>query len=84
MIKVTAKDLSWSYFAVKAESRYTLKDLASIFEKVTGRKLNIIWGGRDYRKREVMEPWRDGKVVPEWKTVIQIETGIIKFMKEPK
>lgn len=37
-----------------------LKDLASIYEEVTGKILNINWGGRKYRGREVMIPWQEG------------------------
>lgn len=51
-------------FAVKSEKRYTLKELASLFEQAAKAKLNINWGSRSYREREVMVPWEDGKVVP--------------------
>ena len=37
-------------YAVKAKQRYSLKELAVIFEKVTGKKLTIRWGGRPYKK----------------------------------
>jgi len=66
-------------FAVKAENRYTLKELAGIFEKVTNKKLNINWGGRPYRQREVMIPWKNVKVVPEWKPIISVFDGIKKL-----
>lgn len=63
-------------FAVKAEKRYTLKELAGIFEKKTGKKLNINWGGRPYKPKEVMIPWNNVKVVPEWKPLISVFDGI--------
>jgi len=66
-------------FAVKAEKRYTLRKLATIFEKVTGKKLNINWGGRPYRSREVLKPWTNGCIVPNWKPNITIEYGIKTF-----
>lgn len=59
-------------YAVKAEKRYTLKELAAFFEEATGAKLNINWGGRSYREREVMIPWKNGVVLPGWKPVKQI------------
>jgi CDP-paratose synthetase len=64
-------------FAVKALNRYTLKNLAKIFEDVTGHKLNIKWGSREYNTREVMNPWDIGKVVPGW-TPKSILTDSIK------
>lgn len=58
-----------------------LKNLAQIFSKVSGRNLNIEWGGRQYRAREVMEPWK-GIPVPGWKPEVSVEKGIILFMSE--
>lgn len=58
-----------------------LKELAQIFCEVSGRKLNIEWGGRPYRDREVMVPWR-GTPVPGWTADINIEKGINLFLGE--
>ncbi|MDD3744181.1 MAG: NAD(P)-dependent oxidoreductase [Lentimicrobiaceae bacterium] len=69
-------------FAVKADKRYTLKELAKVFENCTGKKLNINWGGRYYREREVMDPWKNGVCVPEWKPKVPIEEGILSIMKD--
>lgn len=66
-------------FAVKAENRYTLKELAKIFEKATGKKLNINWGGRPYKQKEVMIPWNNANVVPGWKPLISVFDGIKKL-----
>lgn len=66
-------------FAVKAEKRYTLKELAGIFEKTTGKKLNINWGGRPYKQKEVMIPWNTANVVPGWKPLISVFDGIKKL-----
>jgi hypothetical protein len=59
-----------------ALKRYTLKELAGIFEKATKKKLNINWGGKPYREREIMIPWNNVKVVPEWKPFISVFDGI--------
>jgi len=69
-------------YAVKSTKLYTLKELATIFEKITGKKLNIIWGGKEYREREVFVPWETGKPVPNWKPEVSIESGIIKIVAE--
>jgi len=65
-------------FAVKAEKRYTLKELAKIFEESTGKKLNINWGERLYRDRAVMKPWENGDIVPEWKQKHSLKNNIKK------
>lgn len=69
-------------FAVKAVNRYSLKQLASIFEKTTEKKLNIRWGRKPYREREVMIPWSNGKNVPDWKPVVNIIDGIKLIFKD--
>lgn len=57
-------------YAVTSNERMSLKDLSKVFEDATTCKLNIKWGAREYREREVMIPWKKGKVVPTW---IQIQ-----------
>lgn len=50
------KKLNNKSFALYSNTRMTLKELASLFEKSTGKKIPIQWGARPYRLREVMEP----------------------------
>lgn len=83
MNQVSEKDIkNGSVFAVKTKKRYTLKELAKIFENTTHQKLKINWGKRQYRKREVMVPWENGKTVPGWKPKYSIENGIKKVFKK--
>ncbi|WP_457746019.1 NAD-dependent epimerase/dehydratase family protein [Sulfurimonas sp.] len=65
-------------FIVTQERKMPLKELASLFEKATKSKLNIEWGAREYREREVMNPWKNGNVVPEWKQKFSLEEAIQK------
>jgi nucleoside-diphosphate-sugar epimerase len=66
-------------FAVKAEERYSLKELAGIFEKTTDKKLNIKWGGSPNKQKEVMIPWNIANVVPGWKPLISVFDGIKEY-----
>ncbi len=68
-------------FAVKAEKKYSLKELADIFERVSGTKLHVNWI-LDYRPREVMIPWTKGVPVPGWSPKISLEEGIQAFINE--
>jgi hypothetical protein len=43
--------------------------------------LNINFGGRPYREREVMIPWQNGKVVPGWKPYVSLEAGLNIFFE---
>jgi len=60
----------------------SLRKLAEVFEKVTNKKLNIKWGARPYREREVMIPLENGEVVPNWKPKVSLEEGIKKLFEE--
>jgi nucleoside-diphosphate-sugar epimerase len=76
--------ISGAVYAVRAEKRYTLKELAIIYEEVTDYKLHINWGACHYRDREVMIPWDRGAVVPAWKPKVTIEQGIRIFLSNKK
>lgn len=67
-------------YVLTAPIRYKLKELADIFSNVSGRKLNINWGGKKYREREVMIPWEKGTVLPNWKPSYSLEEGINLIM----
>ncbi|MDR2496775.1 MAG: NAD-dependent epimerase/dehydratase family protein [Tannerellaceae bacterium] len=67
-------------YALYAETRYKLKELSVLYQNATGKKLNIQWGKREYRTREVMEPWKMGNRLPEWKAKVSMEDGILKTM----
>jgi len=65
-------------FAVKSNETMSLKELSKLFEEVTSKKLNIVWGGREYREREVMIPWTKGDIVPGWKQTYTLKSAIKK------
>ena len=80
--KDTDRNLKGKSFAISSGNRMTLKELVNMFEKVTGKKLNINWGKRPYRPREVMIPWEKGKAIPGWKPRVSLEEGIRKTLNE--
>lgn len=75
----TTKTFKGKSFAVSSGRPVKLKDLAEIFTKVTNKKLNINWGERPYREREVMIPWNKGENVPGWSPKVSLEEGISKL-----
>ena len=66
-------------FAIANNKEHQLKEVISIFEKVSAKKVNIIWGGRPYRKREVMELWNTGEKLDGWETSISLEEGLSRY-----
>lgn len=66
-------------YVLSSENQISLKKLASVFEEVSQTKLNIEWGARNYREREVMVPWK-GPVLKNWKAKISLREGIELFL----
>jgi nucleoside-diphosphate-sugar epimerase len=75
-------DINGKSFALYSDNRLTLKELACLYEKITNRELNINWGGRPYREREVMIPWENGEKIPGYRQNITVEEGIRRFVNE--
>ncbi len=67
-------------FFLHAVKQYTLKEIVRLFEKTSGVSLNIIWGGRPYRKREVMIPYSGGDTLPGWMPKVELEEGIRRIL----
>jgi len=86
MIENLQKDNKMIYnnscYVVSSNQRMTLKNLAKLFEDVTKQKLNINWGARPYRDREVMVPYEKGIQVPDWKQKYSLEEAILKAIGE--
>ena len=69
-------------FSVSADERMSLQDLAKLYEESTQSTLDIVWGKRAYREREVMIPWTKGLLVPRWKQKISLKDAISKFINK--
>jgi len=69
-------------FVVSSNQRMTLKELSYLFIKVSKKQLNIDWGGKLYKKREVMVPYQNGKKIPNWKQKYSLEEAIINSLGE--
>ncbi|MDD5010598.1 MAG: NAD(P)-dependent oxidoreductase [Phycisphaerae bacterium] len=63
-------------FCVCSGHPKSLRQIVTEFEKVKGLKLNIIWGKRPYRQREVMVPWNKGNKLPGWEPKIPLCKGL--------
>lgn len=59
---------------------YSLKEIAQCYQKIMETKLNIVWGARPYRKREVMKPYI-GMRLPGWEPIIDLQMGLILIKK---
>ena len=71
-------------YVVSNNQKISLKELSKIFEKCIKQKLNILWGELPYRDREVMQPFSDGKTVPNWTQKFTLAQAIKKTIQETK
>lgn len=63
-------------YGISSKQQITLRDLVELIEKITNQKLNIRWGVRPYRNREVLETWEKFNELPNWKPQISLEDGL--------
>ena len=73
------KSLNYENFSIATGRAIQLKELIHIFENVSGKKINVNWGRREYRKREVMKLWNTYSFLPNWKAVINLEEGLKRY-----
>lgn len=66
-------------FAVSSDRNYKLKEVIELFEVVSGKKIKVNWGGKPYRKREVMSVWDKGVRLPKWKPTLSLEEGLSRY-----
>ncbi|MCU1284851.1 MAG: NAD-dependent dehydratase [Acidobacteriales bacterium] len=69
-------EMASNTYAVSANSTISLRDLVSLYVRVTNTEIDARWGARPYRNREVLVPWNKGMVVPNWIPRVEIEEGI--------
>ncbi|MEK6748711.1 MAG: NAD(P)-dependent oxidoreductase [Pseudomonadota bacterium] len=63
-------------YSVCSGTLVSLRDLVSIASKTFGKLINVRWGARPYRVREVMEPQVDGQRLSGWVPRKTLEEGL--------
>ncbi|QGG48896.1 NAD dependent epimerase/dehydratase family protein [Heliorestis convoluta] len=63
-------------YMVAPEKVYTLKEVAQFVTEVTGKELNIHWGKRPYRKREIMKVKPIAKNILENQEMVDLKKGL--------
>lgn len=69
-----------SVYAVSSQNPITLKELVHSINLTFNTQLNVIWGARPYRMREVMETWKNYNLLPNWKPKIDLHNGLKKLI----
>jgi len=68
-------------YGLSSGRRLTVRGLVELLEKLTGRQLKAVWGGRPYRRREVMRLQTGYPALPGWRPVLELETGLLNVYR---
>ena len=63
-------------YSVSSTELYKLREVVEMYADIAQVNLQVQWGGRAYRKREVMVPWRTGRWLPGWQPIVSLADGI--------
>ncbi len=63
-------------YKLNSDENYSLKQVVNMMNSVSKMNLKVNWGGREYKKREVMFPWQKGKRLPGWTPKINLRNGL--------
>ena len=66
-------------YGVRTGKTVTLKEAVAIMEKVSGRIINVDFGAKKYKDREIMKPCDKYKFLPNWKAKVSIDKGFGRF-----
>jgi nucleoside-diphosphate-sugar epimerase len=68
-------------YAVSSLTPISLQELVTTVSRISGKPLNVKWGAKTYRPREVMQPWTYGKQLPGWTPKISLTDGLLGYLK---
>lgn len=81
---VNATNQSIGTYTLGSKNQKTLREIVSTFTSITKLSLNINWGGKEYREREILIPNYPDPVVPNWHPLVSLEEGILKSFNVQK
>lgn len=62
-------------FVISSGNLIPLKELVRTYFEIKNEEENIIWGGKEYRPREDMKPYGNGKILPGWEPKVPLKEG---------
>jgi nucleoside-diphosphate-sugar epimerase len=69
-------------YVVRAENSISIRELVTEIEKVTKNKLNVNWGARQTRPREMTSDWVFGELLPGWQQHVKLGAGLSTCWQE--
>lgn len=68
-------------YAVRGKEPIALKEFVNMYLEKSSRPITVVWGGRAYMEKEIMDPEGYGKVIPGWRPKVSYEQGIQKCVR---
>ena len=66
-------------YGVRTGVTHSLKEAIMVLENALGNKINVDFGAKPYKEREVMKPKSDYELLPNWSYRISLEEGFKRF-----
>lgn len=74
-LMLESTDIKNKTFGVMTGNQHSLKSIIALYEQMMGKKMNVHFGGRAYKEREVMVPYKHYNVLPNWNPKIDVLDG---------
>lgn len=68
-------------YGVYTNDRRSLKEIVELFIRIIGQPVNVNFGGKSYKEREVMRPTDTLPCLPGWQPMISLEKGLSLIAK---
>lgn len=68
-------------YAVRDEKPIRLKDFIELYLEVAGKCVELLWGERSHRPREIMNPENIGEVLDGWSPKCSVREGLMKYVE---
>lgn len=68
-------------FALRSGRTVSLRELVALVEQAGGKPLDVRWGARPYRPREIMRPASPHPSLPGWLPAISLEAGLRQLIR---
>ena len=65
-------------YGVYTNNRKSLKDIVEIYKRILGKPVHVNFGGKPYKKREVMTPTDKLTILPGWTPQVSLEEGLLE------
>lgn len=76
------QDIKNRVYGVFTGDQRTLKEILTLYAKVLDIPLQVNFGGKSYKEREVMLPYNGLDSLPNWQPLLDLESGFELFRNE--